>query len=102
MPRWLAKVLTRVRKQAGAGDVRFTAKAAREILEQGLSPSDACEVLAHLATDDSAGRLLSRSTGEWMYVFKTHIGEQDVYVKIVLRQTCLVVSLHESEDAENG
>lgn len=98
---WLSKVLARVRKQAVGGDIRFTAKAEREILSLGLSPSDSCDVLVSLAAADSAGRLLSQATGEWMYVFKARVGPQDIYLKLVLRQSCLVVSFHEDGGAES-
>ena len=63
----------------------------------GLSPEDVRDVIAGLGADDSAGRLASETTGEWMYVFKPDVGGQIIYVKLVLRGDCVVVSFHEDE-----
>ncbi len=43
------------------------------------------------------GRLRSSSTGEWMYVFKPNAGAGVTYVKVILRNECIVVSFHEDE-----
>src|SRR5579872_1681404 len=106
MPRWLSKVLTRIRVLAAARDVRFTLKALRELasLELGLDEEDACEVLVELTAEDSAGRVTSATTGEWMYLFKPQVSETILYVKVILRNNCVVVSFHEDEDGsdENG
>ena len=103
MPRWLSKVLTRIKALAAARDVRFTLKAFRELagLELGLDEEDACEVLAELTAEDSAGRIASVATGEWMYLFKPRVFETILYVKVILRNDCVVVSLHEDEDGAN-
>ena len=65
MPRWLPKVLSRIRVLAGARKVLFTLKARRELasLDLGIDEEDACDVLANLTTDDSAGRLERRASG---------------------------------------
>jgi hypothetical protein len=99
MPRWLPKVLTRVRELAAARKVVFTLKARRELtsLDIGLDEEDACDVLAKLAVEDSAGRLESAWTGEWMYLFKPQLAGVVLYVKLILRDDCLVVSFHEDE-----
>ncbi len=97
MPRWLPKVLRRIHERAAAGEVRLTYKAEREALLLGLSPEDVRDALAGLGAEDSAGRLASEVTGEWMYVFKPDVGEQIIYVKLVLREDCVVVSFHEDE-----
>ena len=101
MPPWLSQVLTRIHAFARTGKVRLTLKAQRElaVVGLGLDIQDACDVLAGLRPGDSTGRLLSRSTGEWMYVFKPVVAETLVYVKVVLRSDCLVVSFHEDEGA---
>lgn len=100
MPRWLRTVLTRTRELALARKVLFTLKARRELasLEFGLDEQDACDVLARLATEDSAGRLQSAATGEWIYLFKPVLAETVLYVKLILRNDCIVVSFHEDED----
>jgi len=101
MPRWLPRVLTRVRELAAARKVVFTLKARRELasLDIGLDEADACDVLARLAVADSAGRLESAWTGEWMYLFKPRLAGVVLYLKLILRSDCLVVSFHEDEGA---
>ncbi len=74
-------------------------KARRELasLAFGLDEDDACEVLANLTAKDAAGRLESVMTGEWMYLFKPHVVGTLLYVKVVLRNDCVVISFHEDE-----
>lgn len=102
MPRWLPKTLRRVRELASARRVLFTLKARRELanLGIGLDEDDACEMLALLRPEESAGRLRSEATGEWMYLFKPTLGGALVYVKLILRSNCVVVSFHEDEDGK--
>jgi hypothetical protein len=92
MPRWLPKVLTRIRELAVARRVRFTLKACRELalLAGGLDEEDACDALAKLTA-------LSEVTGEWMYLFKPMLAAARLYVKVILRSDCIVVSFHEDE-----
>src|SRR5438128_7768177 len=98
--RWLRAVLARIRELAAQRKVRFTLKALRELagLGIGLDQEDACDVLANLATRDFVERLGSRMTGEWMYVFQPTVGEVILYVKVILRSDCVVISFHEEED----
>lgn len=100
MPRWLSKVLTGVRSLAAVRNVRLTLKALREVagLESGLDEDDACEVLAELTAEDSAGRVESAATGEWLYLLKPQVSGTILYIKLILRNTCVVVSFHEDED----
>lgn len=98
MPRWLTEVLRRIHALAGSGAVRLTFKTETELVVLGLSLEDVREVLLGLRFSDSAGRLASETTGEWMYVFKPRFDGETVYIKILLRETCVVVSFHE-EDA---
>ncbi len=103
MPRWLPKVLTRVRELAAARKVLFTLKARRELasLDIGLDEEDACDILANLKAEDSDGRKESATTGEWMYLFKPQLAGTVLYVKLVLRNDCVVVSFHEDEGGEH-
>ncbi len=103
MPRWLSKVLTRIRTLAAARNVRFTLKARRELalLNLGLDEEDACEILAELTVGDSVGRAASVATGEWMYVFKPQVYETVFYLKLILRNDCGVVSFHEDENVSD-
>jgi len=50
-----------------------------------------------LAAEDSAGRLKSPATGEWAYVFKPMLAGTVLYVKLILRNDCVVISFHEDE-----
>jgi hypothetical protein len=99
MPRWLPRLLRRIHELAGRGRVRLTLKAARELaaLGAGLDVQDACDVLVALAEDDFAARFESAHSGEWMYVFKPSVARTVVYLKLVLRAECVVVSFHEDE-----
>jgi len=103
MSRRLSKVLTRTRALAAARNVLLTLKARRELagLELGLDEEDACELLARLTVEDSAGRVASAATGEWMYLFKPQVSETILYVKLILRNNCVVVSFHEDEDGSH-
>lgn len=74
-------------------------KAARELaaLGAGLDVQDACDVLASLSAVDFAERFESEHTGEWMYVFKPSVAGTLVYLKLILRADCVVVSFHDDE-----
>jgi hypothetical protein len=102
MPRWLAPLVRRVHRLVAAGRVRMTLKALRELalLECGLDEQDASDVLAALDEGDFARRLVSARTGEWLYVFKPRVGGRLLYVKLVVRRGCIVVSFHEEVEDE--
>jgi hypothetical protein len=58
-------------------------------------------VLAALEVQDFARRLVSARTREWLYVFKPRVSGRLLYVKVVVREDCIVVSFHdEVEDDE--
>ncbi len=99
MPRWLPRLLRHIHELADRGQVRLTLKALRELaaLGAGLDAQDACDVLAALTVDDFAERLESEATGEWMYVFKPALAGTVVYLKLVVRTACVVISFHEDE-----
>jgi hypothetical protein len=103
VPRWLPQLLKRIHELVGQGRVRFTFKALREMaaLGIGLDLSDACDVLAALTSDDFVARVGSERTGEWMYVFKPVVAGGVVYLKLVVRSSCLVVSFHEDEGEDD-
>src|SRR5437868_1829050 len=100
MPTWLPRALTRVQELASARRVLFTLKALRELaaLGFGLDEEDARDVLMALTAQDSAGRLRSMVTGEWMYVFKPSLAGVVLYLKLIIRSDCIVVSFHEDEE----
>jgi hypothetical protein len=99
---WATPVLRLVRRFAAERKVRFTLKAFQELarLDMGLDEEDACDVLAKLKLSDLVGRLVSEKTREWMYVFKPSVGGTVVYVKVILRGDCVVISFHEEEDSD--
>ena len=70
----------------------------------GFDETDAVDVLRALTREDSVGRIRSRQTDEWMYVFKPSMAATVVYVKVILRGDCVVISFHEDwdEQKENG
>ena len=104
MASWLPGILARIRKLAKEGRVRLTVKAIAELrgLGLGLDVSDAIDILTTLSTADSAGRLRSSASSEWLYVFKPMAAETALYVKIVLRGDCVVVSFHKDDADEEG
>ena len=92
--------MAKIRELAAQRTVRFTLKALRELaaLDMGLDQEDGCDVLANLATSDFVERVGSKKTGEWMYVFRPTVGGVVLYVKVILRSECVVISFHEEED----
>jgi hypothetical protein len=101
MPPALAEVLRRVRALAAERKLRFTLKAVRGLAAIGMDATDACESLEGLKPADFVQRLVSDATGEWMYVFKPKVGSILVYVKLILRDGCVVVSFHEDEEGDD-
>jgi hypothetical protein len=97
MSRWLPRVLNAIRGLAAANKVRFTLKAAREIaeLDLGLDERDVCTVLVRLKDSDSVGRLRAEHTGEWLYVFTPTVAGEKIYVKLLVRTQCILISFHE-------
>ena len=89
----------RARARRGARCVLITLKARRELaaLAFGLDEEDARDVLMGLTAEDSAGRLRSARTDEWLYVFKPTLAGLVVYLKLIIRHDCVVVSFHEDE-----
>lgn len=98
---WLRKALVRIAELAATRRVTFTLKARRELaaLSLGLDAEDARDILMSLTVSDSAGRLASVVTGEWMYIFKPRVEKTVIYVKVILRSNCVVVSFHTDEGA---
>jgi hypothetical protein len=94
---WLTTILTRIKRLASARKVAFTLKSLRELAELDLDPDDACDVLTRLTAADFHARLRSARTGEWMYVFKPELGATVLYVKLIVRKDCVVISFHEDE-----
>ena len=81
---------------------RFTLKAFQELPRRGmnLDEEDACDILAILKPSDLVRGLVSEKTGEWMYVFKPSVAGVVIYVKVVVRLDCVVISFHEEEESD--
>lgn len=101
MSRWLPKALARIHALAAAGAIRFTNKSRVEGALLGLSREDVREVLAALTPGDFARRTASRVRPEWLYVFMPSAGGELFYVKLALRDACVVISFHEDEGARD-
>jgi hypothetical protein len=63
-----------------------------------LDEEDACDIMASLRAADSTGRIRSATTHEWMYLFKPQQTETTLYLKLILRSDCIVISFHGDED----
>jgi hypothetical protein len=100
MARWPWTVTLRVRQHARAGRVRFTKKAVLELEAMGLSIDDgeAYDVIASLTPDDAAKRIRSSVSGERLYVFRPMVAGAPLYIKLALRQACVVISFHPEDD----
>jgi len=99
MPRWLRDILPRIRELAHAKRVRFTYKALRELddLGLGLDSDDCCDVLEHLTVADSDGRFRSLIGNEWMYLFTPTVMGTKLYLKVIVRGECVIISFHEAD-----
>lgn len=98
--KWLSGVLREIHRLAVEKRVAFTHKVAQEIeaLGLGLDFDDVCDVIKSLAEDDFHKRVTSVITREWLYVFKPIVCGTVIYVKLILREDCIVISFHEDED----
>ena len=104
MPRWLPRALARIHRLAAEGKGQFTEKALRELgaLDLGLNEHDGAEVVLGLTARECAGRVCSPETAEWLYVFKPLVAGTALYVKLVLRAHCVVISFHSGESGDEN
>ena len=98
-PRWATRVLAEIHRLVARRLVRFTFKAGEELaqLELELDEEDALQILAKLSPDDLAGRMESVRAPEWLYIFKPDVAGVLLYVKLIVRSECVVVSFHEDQ-----
>ena len=61
----------------------------------GVEPSPTISSGAHLPAILGASTPKSSATGEWLYIFKPALDDKVLYLKIILRGECIVVSFHE-------
>lgn len=97
IPRHARAALRRIRELAAQRAVRITLKAHQEMaaLEPPADIDDVVEVLTGLKPGDWVSRIVSHVTGEAMYVFKPMTMFGLLYLKVVTRADCIVVSFHE-------
>lgn len=102
-PTWLPKIIDRVRQSGREGSVRFTLKALKELatLELGLDETDVCGILAELNERDFRSRIVSAVTLEYLYIFVPKVAGMEIYLKVVVRAHCVVISFHEDYKDEN-
>lgn len=95
--RWLPGVLRRIHDLAEKRRIEWTDKALDELdsLTLGLEKNDVRDVLMNLNLEDSSGRKISSISGEWMYLFLPLVGGLAVYIKIIIRADCVIISFHE-------
>ena len=103
MTRWRPRILARIVTLASARRVQITNKTRREIeaLDLELGSDDVCDLLAALSANDFSRRIASEMTGEWLYVFKPQLLGMTLYLKLIVREDCIVVSFHEDETDES-
>ena len=103
MPSWLTRVLARIHELATLRKVVFARKAARELelLDLPIDQEDALEVLRHLSAEDFSARFMSDLSDEWMYVFKPRVGGLLLYVKVIVRQKCRLISFHKDRGGDD-
>ena len=102
MPNWLKKALDRIHQLAFERRVLFTLKALEELeaLDLGLDAEDVINIVQGLELDDFSERVISEGTKEWLFVFKPVLAEMTIYLKVVIRDSCIVISFHEDEPDE--
>jgi hypothetical protein len=96
------EVVGEIRALVAQGRVFFTYKALTELALLGLAldQEDAIAVLAALEPSELIETLRSRANGDWLHVFKPEVSAVVLYVKVIVRSDCVVVSFHEDEHAE--
>jgi len=92
-------VLAEIHRLVARRLVHFTFKAGEELaqLDLELDEEDALQVLAELSPDDLAGRIESERAHEWLYIFRPDVAGVILYVKLIVRSECVVVSFHGDE-----
>ncbi len=66
----------------------------------GLDETDVIRILQGLTLSDFKEKKKSKITKEWLYVFVFSIESCPIYMKLILRTHCLILSFHEDEPDE--
>ena len=91
-------MLAEIHRLAARRQIRLTIKAASEVTLLGLDEEDVLAILSTLKLRDLVRRVESSHTPEWLYVFKPRVGGMALYVKLIVRTDCVVISFHEDEE----
>ena len=94
------RLLARIRQFVADGRIRFTNKALDELDDLELNESDCLDVISKLEASDYSKRVGSRSSDEWMHVFAPTILWTRLYVKLILRTDCVVISFHDEDEPD--
>lgn len=94
-----SSVLDQIKALAIQEKVSFTYKALREIeaLALGLDETDVCQLLTELKASDFVEMKKSNITEEWLYIFNLMVEGLKIYLKMILREDCVVISFHEDK-----
>ena len=57
----------------------------------------ALQILSELVVGDLVGRIESERAPEWLYVFKPEVACTVLYLKLIVRADCVVISFHDDE-----
>jgi hypothetical protein len=97
MARITLRTLRRLHELVSLDRVVLTQKALEELdeLPELFERSDVLAVLANLTREDCAQRTVSKRTQEWLYIFKASRLGLHLYIKVVLREDCMVIPFHE-------
>lgn len=106
MAHWKAAVVAEIRRLATEYRIIITDKADQELRElrswnpnrpdiPELYEEDVRDLLLALEPKSCIQRVESIHTGELLYVFRPEFAETVVYLKVAVREDCVVISLHE-------
>lgn len=95
-------VLRTIHEAVAEDRVLYTVKARAEMGALCIDETDAAEILSGLSASDYHQTLHSHSTDEQLWVFKPLLFDEVLYVKVVLRERCVVISLHEDRDGDEN
>src|SRR5690242_16470901 len=65
-----------------------------------VDETDVCHLLLDLKISDFKERKHSNITDEWLYIFLISVEDCQIYLKLILRNNCLIISFHEDRPNE--
>jgi hypothetical protein len=100
LARWKTVALDEIHRLARLGRIVLTQKARRELdflCDHLIDEDDLLVILLGLRVQDLVQRIFSTATPEWLYVFKPQVHSLTLYLKVAIRENCVVISFHEDE-----